>query len=241
MIIMETKVGDESAKGIADRLPFDGAIFANSIGLSGGLWLLWDLSQVDVADLSSIEQEIHVVVTPSYSNNPWLSLAVYASPRYAKRCLLWENLEAVSELHFLSWVITSDINEVLMGDDKFRGRPVNVSRALQFQDCLDLCRMIDIGLSGARFTKSNHRPMAYLIQERIDRVFVNADWNGLYLEACVKHLKRSHSDHSPIMMCLDNNHSLMLPRPFRFQPIWLLHPSFLDVVREAWTRLDVMS
>lgn len=97
MIIMETKVGEESAKGIADRLPFDGAIFANSIGLSGGLWLLWDLSQMDVADLSSIEQEIHVVVTPSYSNNPWLSLAVYASPRYAKRCLLWENLEAVSE------------------------------------------------------------------------------------------------------------------------------------------------
>ncbi|KAL4611975.1 hypothetical protein ACB092_08G164600 [Castanea dentata] len=100
--------------------------------------------------------------------------------------------------------------------------------------------MIDIGFSRARFTLSNHRLMAHPIQERIDRVFVNVDWNWLYPEACVKHLERSHFDHSPILMCLDNNHGLMLPQPFRFQPMWLLHPSFLDVVREAWTRPDVM-
>ena len=44
MIIMKTKVCGDRARRIVDRLPMDGAIIANSIGLSGGLWLLWDFS-----------------------------------------------------------------------------------------------------------------------------------------------------------------------------------------------------
>lgn len=37
MIIIETKASSKKAKGIFNRLPFDGTIFANTIGLSGGL------------------------------------------------------------------------------------------------------------------------------------------------------------------------------------------------------------
>ena len=47
-----------------------------------------------------------------------------------------------------------------------------------------------------------------LIQERIDRVFVNTGWNVLYSEARVKHLERSHSDHSLIMLSLHNDHGV---------------------------------
>ncbi|KAK9988379.1 hypothetical protein SO802_028618 [Lithocarpus litseifolius] len=63
MILIETKACGDRAKRIIDRLPFDVAIIANKIGLSGGLWVLWDSSQVAVVELSSIEQEIHAVVT----------------------------------------------------------------------------------------------------------------------------------------------------------------------------------
>ena len=52
---------------------------------------------------------------------------------------------------------------------------MNISRALQFQDCLDSCKMIDIGFSGTRFTWSNQRPLTDLIQERTNRVFVNVE------------------------------------------------------------------
>jgi len=44
MILIEMKACGDRAKMIADKLPFDGAIFANTIGLSGGIWLLWDSS-----------------------------------------------------------------------------------------------------------------------------------------------------------------------------------------------------
>lgn len=66
MILIETNACGHKAKKIADKLPFDGAIFANTIGLSDGIWLLWDSSQVTVVELSSTEQEIHAVVTSNH-------------------------------------------------------------------------------------------------------------------------------------------------------------------------------
>lgn len=65
--------------------------------------------------------------------------------------------------------------------------------------------MIDIGFSGTWFTWSNHHPLVHLIQERIDRVFVNAEWNDLFPEAFVQHLERAYSNHCPILLCLDRN------------------------------------
>ena len=43
-----------------------------------------------------------------------------------------------------------------------------------------------------------------------------------------------HSDHCPIKLCFENNREFHPPRPFQFQPIWLSHPTFPSVVREAW-------
>ncbi|XP_075662889.1 uncharacterized protein LOC142632339 [Castanea sativa] len=151
MVIEETKVSCDRAKRISDRINLDGAIFANSIGLFRGLWVLWDSDQVEISEAASIEQEIHVIVM-STAKPPWLLSAIYASSRYAKRRMLWKNLESVASLHSMPWVITEDFNEVLMGEDKFGGSLVNINRALRFQDCLNNCRMIDIGFSGPRFT-----------------------------------------------------------------------------------------
>lgn len=75
-----------------------------------------------------------------------------------------------------------------MEEDKFKGRAVSVNRSLLFKECLDKCNMIDIGFSGPRFTWTNRREFQALIQERINRVFVNPSWCVLYSEAGVVHL-----------------------------------------------------
>ncbi|XP_075654120.1 uncharacterized protein LOC142624437 [Castanea sativa] len=153
MIIMETKVCGDRAKGIVDRIHMDGAIIANSIGLSGGMWLLWDSNQVEVVELSLTEQEIHVSVS-STSKPHWLLSAVYGSPKFAERCLIWENLNAVADAHSMPWVIA----------------------------------------------------------------------------------ERIQSDHCLVKLCMDNNQNSQFPRPFKFQPMWLSHPSFPGVVSDAWSR-----
>ena len=48
---------------------------------------------------------------------------------------------------------------LLVGEDKFGGRTVNINRALRFQVCLDTYKMIDIGFFGAHYTWSNNRPL----------------------------------------------------------------------------------
>lgn len=96
--------------------------------------------------------------------------------------------------------------------------------------------MIDLGFSSPKFTWSNNQPLTQLIQEHIAHVFVNHRWNVLYPEASVQHLERSHSDHCPVILCLHQETQLVITlRPFRFQPMWLSHPSFPGVVKEAWT------
>ena len=78
---------------------------------------------------------------------------------------------------------------MLIGGDRFGGRSVNINRALRFQECLDICKMINIGFSSVLYM-SNNRPLTQLVQERIDRYFINAEWYVLFPEDCDEHLER---------------------------------------------------
>ena len=43
LVILETRVGGDRAKGIIGRLPFAGSVHTDTVGFTGGLWMLWDL------------------------------------------------------------------------------------------------------------------------------------------------------------------------------------------------------
>ena len=120
-----------------------------------------------------------------------------------------------------------DFNKVLMSSETFGGQPMNIRRAMKFQECLNLCGMMDMGFSGARYTWSNLREVTENIQERLDLSFCNASWRQMYPEASVKHMTRINSNNFPILVELESSTSLNLPQPFRFQPGWLAHPDFL--------------
>ena len=59
-------------------------------------------------------------------------------------------------------------------------------------------------------------------------------WRLLYLEATIEHLAHVNSDHNPILLNLERPMGLGLVRSFRFQPGWLSHPDFPNLVRDAW-------
>ena len=160
---METRVGADRAKGIIDRLPFDGSVHTYTIGFSGGIWMLWDSERVEVTPLANTEQEIHATVKVRNTNSSWLFTAVYASPRTAERHILWNNLIQTAGLHNMPWVVAGDFNEPLSEEDKFGGRAVSVNRSFLFKECLEKCNMIDIGFSGPRFTWTNRREIQALI------------------------------------------------------------------------------
>ena len=89
---------------------------------------------MEVTKLSTTEQKVHALVTLNTPNSlgPCLLSTVYASSRLAERRLLWDNLSIIFSFHALPWVIAGDFNEVLVGEDKYGGRMVNINRALKF-------------------------------------------------------------------------------------------------------------
>jgi len=163
LVVMETYVGGGRAKDITNRLPFDGSVHTDTIGYADGLWLLWNSERVDVTPLANTEQKIHAIVKVRNSNSSRLFTVMYASPRTAKRFILWNNLIKAAELHNMPWVLAGDFNEPLSEKDKFGGRAVSVSKSLLFKECLDKCNMIDIGFLGPRFTWTNIREFQALI------------------------------------------------------------------------------
>ena len=233
-MITETKVGGDRAKEIMDRLPFDGAIHSDTTGFTGGIWLLWNSDKAENNALAITEQEIHVEVKVRSSDFAWFFSDIYASSRSEERCVLWDNLTKVAELHNKPWIMVGDFNEPLTEEDKFGGREVSINRSLLFKECLDRCNMLDLGFSGPRYTWTNKKDINNLILERIDHFFANPEWCLLYPEAKVSHLLKCHSDHCPILMETHPTRSIMLDWPFRFQSFWLSDLSFPGIVSQAW-------
>ena len=111
LIILETRVGGDRAKEITDRLPFEKAIHTETLGYAGGLW---NSNRVVVSLLATTEQEIHVSIKVRPSDTQCLLFAIYASPRFNERCVLWNNLVNVASLCSSPWIIVGDFNEVLV-------------------------------------------------------------------------------------------------------------------------------
>ena len=238
VILSETRLDGDRAHNVISKLPFDNWHTTETLGFAGGLWLLWRTDLVEVQILNSTEQEIHALVRPLSSNSFWLLSAVYASPRIAERRWLWDNLKTVADANVLPWVILGDFNDVIHGREKLGGNQVNLRRALDFKRCMDYCNMIDLGFVGPRFTWTNKRDLSNLIQERLDRAWANPTWRSLFPEAFVSHLTRTHSDHCPLLLSLDLPAQDFRPRPFRFEKMWLSHPSFPTVVHNAWEEFE---
>lgn len=73
----------------------------------------------------AMEQEIHVLIRVRSQTFNWIINAIYASPRFAKRCVLWDNLKMLASLHNLSRAVMGDFNEVVSEEEKSGGNPVS--------------------------------------------------------------------------------------------------------------------
>ena len=184
--------------------------------------------------LAATKKEIHATIKVCNSDITWLISSVYTSPCLVERKILQSNLSQVALLHNLPWLLLGDFNEILCGNDKLRGRQMNLNRALEFKAYLDDCNFLDLGFSGPKYTWSNLRQVTDLILECINRCFANPTWRVLFPEAMVTHLPRVFSDHCPVLLELSRPPPTTTEKPFRFHAMWIHHSNFPDVVRKAW-------
>ena len=87
--------------------------------------------------------------------------AIYASPNFTKRKILWNYLKDLSPSIRLPWVLLGDFNDMLSEDETMGGLPLTSSRINAFQDYLDYCGLMDLGFHGPKFTWTNKNLIWY--------------------------------------------------------------------------------
>ena len=122
-----------------------------------------------------------------------------------ERCFLWDNLKTLSVRHNLPWVVMEDFNDVSREEEKSGGNGICNRRVSEYISCMDFCNLLDLGFSGAKFSWTNWRDLFDLIQQRLDRVWVNSEWKLCFPKAFVSHLARINSDHCLLLLSLVPN------------------------------------
>lgn len=102
-----------------------------------------------------------------------------------------------------------------------------------FLNFLDKANLIDLGLLGQGLhglIVENLAPWSKLV---IDRAHSNASWINLFPETQITHLPRLSFDHCPTLLQTQKILHIGL-KPFRFEPLWMKHQSFIDITTRIW-------
>jgi hypothetical protein len=114
-------------------------------------------------------------------------------------------------------------------EDKNNGN-LNRRRMGQFRRFLNEAALKELHLEGRLFTWSNER--AHPTLEKIDRVFVSSEWEGLYPGYDLCSLASLCFDHAPLL--LRTNRNFFAKKRFLFRSFWTKFPGFLEVIKKAW-------
>lgn len=93
-ILTETRLSDYRANSVISSLGFERFVKVDAMGFSWGIWVLWNPHAVLVEPISSAFHELFFKVqVHSYI---FILTALYASPTYFARKILWNKLAHIS-------------------------------------------------------------------------------------------------------------------------------------------------
>lgn len=173
-------------------------------GISGGLVIMWHHYLITVDEIQMSTQEIHHMVHVWPNPTKWLFL-IYASNSATSHATLWNNLKCIQNYYTGPWFVGGDFNEVLRATEEYCGNLISNRRADAFANCINYCKLIDLGFKDSCYMWTNTRRYGYTILERLDCLLTNYYWINLFPEVVVQYLPRTHSDHCPLLVSLQPN------------------------------------
>lgn len=186
-------ISKDVADGVCKRLGRENWFRVEAEGFSGGIWILWNGTTVDLRIVHAHKQFVHLLVAPG-SLKGWQFTIVYASPKPKERGDLWEELGSLRVTS--PWCVAGDCNSVLISEERcLEGRS-----STNFQEWVRRRGMIDLEFNGPRYTWSHGNDANQRKSARLDRALGDGDWQSLFPEATVIHCPHAYSDHCPILL-----------------------------------------
>lgn len=203
-----------------------------SLGLSGGILVLWKKAIGLVTPVASSRLALHLVITSD--NISWILTSIYNSQALSHQKRLWRTLSRFSALS-LPWLLNGDFNAILNQNEHFGGSfTYYASKSTHFSEFIFKNSLHDLEFSGSPFTWCNGRSGLACRWARLDRFLANTDWILNFHNSSIAHLPRINSDHSPLFLSIQNPISSS-KKIFHFDNFWLDYEGCHNSVISAWS------
>lgn len=234
--ILETHVSKKKLNSVFTRLFRDWKWTSNSdLCFKGSRIVIgWDDSVFELMSMFSTDQVIHCLVSDKRSSVHFFCSFVYAANDHIPRRKLWHSIEVFSQLVGESpWMILGDFNATLHLEE-IVGGVIGRSPAMEeFRECISKVEVMDLHFSGMRFTWSGS-PQGVGVVKKLDRALVNGSFQTKFPLAKVRFLAPRTSDHSPIVVEINQGVVIRRKYAFKFQNFLTNRTNFLSLIQQSW-------
>lgn len=201
VVLQETKSKNVDRRFVGSiwRSRFKEWLVLPSVGMAGGLLILWDVRRIKVREALLGEFSVSILVEMEGMNDWWFT-GVYGPSTSSPGDCLWDELAGLESLCGDKWCIGGDFNVVRRVQEKFN-RNSNTRSMLRFDELIRELYLRDPPLRNGQFTWLNFRN--HPICCRLDRFLFSGGWENMFPFIRQEMEVRLVSDHSPIV--LDSN------------------------------------
>lgn len=201
-------------------------LLSPSMGNSGGLITMWqpDFFKIDSQHIT--KHWLAICGTIKGKNFTGCIINVYNSCDIEERATTWEEIKEYSSHTQLPCLLCGDFNEILHISE--RGSNLVSQRGMtDFTTFVNDLQLTEVTASNGWFTWFRGAS-----KSKLDRLLVSPEWLSTFPHLQLSLLKRSLSDHCPLLTISSSQNWGL--RPFRFQNMWLSHPGCIKLVEEVW-------
>nr|GMD95524.1 uncharacterized protein LOC109184723 [Ipomoea batatas] len=182
LFLMETRANSNKMEIIKNKLGFEGLLTVDSIGLSGGLALLW-MHGLDLSIESYLVNHIDANIRLDDSAIVWRFTGFYGCPERNRRRCSWDLLRTLSTQNTLPWITMGDFNDLLCSSEKIGNVPHPQWLFQGFSDGIQISGLMNFYFGGFQFTWEKGRGNPNWVCEKLDRILTNDSWLDLFGEA----------------------------------------------------------
>jgi len=218
--LQETKLSSSSPMKRDTFLParLKNCVSHDAIGFAGGILTAWDAALCALVSVSDCSFSLMATFSLLADGTTFSFNNVYAPSLHEDKPAFLYELASIAQSITGSWMVLGDFNLTRDPADKNTGS-FNLPDANRFNDLISSISLIEIPLVDRAYTWSNCRDNPTLV--RLDRCFINLDWDACFPNTALSSLTRFASDHVPLLAIACTR----VPRSvcFRFENSWLLN------------------